>query len=51
MIDVHVSCRSGAPLDADKRLDAVLSSLVDVQTIMQTMPNAIRAAVSASSQS
>ncbi|GAX77054.1 hypothetical protein CEUSTIGMA_g4500.t1 [Chlamydomonas eustigma] len=33
------------PKDATERLDSILSGLVDVQTIMQTMPNAIRAAV------
>jgi hypothetical protein len=47
---MHVAlARTDAPLDASKRLDASLSALVDVQTIMQTMPNAIRSAVSRSS--
>lgn len=40
--------RTDAPSDPGRRLDVVLSGLVDVQIIMQTMPNAIRAAVSAS---
>jgi len=34
-----------ASKDPAERLDAVLASLVDVPTIMQTMPNAIRKAV------
>ena len=37
--------RTDAPANDVQRLDAILSGLVDVQTIMQTMPNAIRAAV------
>ena len=37
--------RTDAPSNDAQRLDAILSGLVDVQTIMQTMPNAIRAAV------
>ncbi|KAF5838293.1 hypothetical protein DUNSADRAFT_3090 [Dunaliella salina] len=37
-----------APKDPKERLEAVIASLVDVPTIMQTMPNAIRKAAQVS---
>lgn len=41
--------RDAAPADPQKRLQVVLDSLVDVPTIMQTMPKAIRQAVQVAS--
>lgn len=41
-------CR--APKDPGARLDAVIEGLVDVPTLMQTMPNAIRTAARVAAQ-
>lgn len=43
MTEVYITCR--ASKDPTERLDAVLAGLVDVPTLMTTMPRAIRKAV------
>lgn len=43
----HLRPRTPAPSDPQERLDSILSTLVDVDTIMATMPEAIRKAATA----